>query len=804
MKLKSSVAADRVTTAAAHMFDIAFDGKTETVVPEPRVPPSFGWGLLVGPSGSGKTTLLRKLCKGGLLVPGKSKPLARHKADYAETGLGALAGRRALSGGEQHRVDVVGQLVSHLGVDEFTSGIDRLSACAMAAAVRRMIVQRKLRGVVFATVHDDIIPFLQPDWVWHTQKHEYLNAPHVPRYRVQNLALRDAGKVHWIPRQQLQTSALTGGGKVVVEGVKKALALPKRSSSTATAAASANAPDRVLNLVVTPCSETEASTLAQRELAIGAIARLDAPRLLATLDGCACAVIGGDIIHVSPRYRGLHLEPHIRAAVAPLRGGGGGATPAKRCTTSSASSLVPSLCSVNNGKMIPARFQYGLVVGPNGSGKSRFAKRQFPKHASLTPATWHKKKSILSHFGTDTDQAVSRIMGAGLDSVPSWLRPFHVLSNGEQMRASLARSLDTDTLVDHFTTAIDRPSAKSMAASIGRYIRKQGLYGVVFLSAHTDIIPFLKPDWVYHTDLGQLRTGSEIPGYHISLWTHPNVNESSSAWTDDTEYVLPKQRLQITGGGGQEGRDSAMATGRVGTARRPRSGDAHELVLTLQRAPRAMWSLFQQHHYLSHDLTTAARCFVATMDGQPCAFVAAAPSPGMPYSPLKADPKLAKKHAPGIPRWRESRLVVLPSHQGLGIGNLVSNAVAASFVRNGHQYYSRTAHPKMIASRRKSDEWTENMISGTVRKVTEYPGMKDGKMVRGGEKTRDDHRMGYSFEYTGTPLGGRFTHRDAARGEIACPGCTTLQMSASKCRNCQASLKSAGTRERGWHVLERR
>ena len=79
----------------------------------------------------------------------------------------------------------------------------------------------------------------------------------------------------------------------------------------------------------------------------------------------------------------------------------------------------------------------------------------------------------------------------------------------------------------------------------------------------------------------------------------------------------------------------------------------------LQRAPRAMWNLFAPHHYLNHDLTTSARCYVATLDGAPCAFVSTAPSPGMPWSPFKANPKKAARHVPGLPRWRESRLVVL-------------------------------------------------------------------------------------------------------------------------------------------------
>ena len=226
-----------------------------------------------------------------------------------------------------------------------------------------------------------------------------------------------------------------------------------------------------------------------------------------------------------------------------------------------------------------------------------------------------------------------------------------------------------------------------------------------------------------------------------------------------------------------------------------------------------VWELFKQHHYLSHDLTTSARCYLATLDGQPCAFVSTAPSPGLPWSPFKADPKRAKHHVPGLPRWRESRLVVLPAYQGLGIGNMVSNAVAAAHVRNGHQYFSRTAHPKMVRSRQRSAEWNENVGSGTVRKVTEWPTLKNGKTVSGGLRPKDDTRVGYSFEYIGTPLGDRFHFGEAQKNDITCSSCTVLQPASlagggaqARCANCRAPLRGQKrvARKVGWRIAARR
>jgi hypothetical protein len=35
----------------------------------------------------------------------------------------------------------------------------------------------------------------------------------------------------------------------------------------------------------------------------------------------------------------------------------------------------------------------------------------------------------------------SRLMSVGLNAVPTWLKPFRILSNGEKFRATIARQL---------------------------------------------------------------------------------------------------------------------------------------------------------------------------------------------------------------------------------------------------------------------------------------------------------------------------------------------------------------------------
>ena len=59
-------------------------------------------------------------------------------------------------------------------VDEFTSNVDRQLAKVVSRNVMAYVRKKGLKGLVFATCHDDFVPWLQPDWVFSTQTHELL------------------------------------------------------------------------------------------------------------------------------------------------------------------------------------------------------------------------------------------------------------------------------------------------------------------------------------------------------------------------------------------------------------------------------------------------------------------------------------------------------------------------------------------------------------------------------------------------------------------------------------------------------
>lgn len=148
-------------------------------------------------------------------------------------------------------------------------------------------------------------------------------------------------------------------------------------------------------------------------------------------------------------------------------------------------------------------WKIGLIVGPSGSGKTSIGNRIFEKPIYDLYANWEHDKPIVDCIAPEENfNAVTGALSAvGLGDVPAWLRPFHVLSNGEKFRAGLARLIcerPAQIVVDEFTSVIDRQIAKVGAAAFAKTWRK-GDGQIVLLSCHYDIIEWLQPDWVYDT-----------------------------------------------------------------------------------------------------------------------------------------------------------------------------------------------------------------------------------------------------------------------------------------------------------------
>lgn len=200
-------------------------------------------------------------------------------------------------------------------------------------------------------------------------------------------------------------------------------------------------------------------------------------------------------------------------------------------------------------------FETGLIVGPSGSGKSlllsEFGTEETPE--------WRSDSAVCSHFASAED-AAERLAGVGFGSIPSWLRPHHVLSVGESFRANLARRLKNDAVIDEFTSTVDRDVAKSASVAVARFISKRGLRRIVFASCHYDIVEWLNPEWVFNTATGAL---------------------------------TPR-----------------------GSKCRP------AIEIDLEPCGAEAWSMFSAHHYLSGEMNKAARCWLALWNGRAIGFTA--------------------------------------------------------------------------------------------------------------------------------------------------------------------------------------
>ena len=197
-------------------------------------------------------------------------------------------------------------------------------------------------------------------------------------------------------------------------------------------------------------------------------------------------------------------------------------------------------------------FGIGLIVGPSGSGKSTLLK-QFGNESKMS---WDQSKAIVSHF-EGPDDAVERLGAVGLNSIPSWMRPYHVLSTGEKFRADLARRLKNNAVIDEFTSVVDRNVAKSCSRALSRYVEKNNIRNLVLATCHRDVEEWLQPDWVFDTETGVMSgRRSERPAIQIEL--------------------LP--------------------------------------------CGRHAWDVFRKHHYLDHNLNKSSRCWIAVWNDSPVGF----------------------------------------------------------------------------------------------------------------------------------------------------------------------------------------
>jgi ABC-type ATPase with predicted acetyltransferase domain len=111
------------------------------------------------------------------------------------------------------------------------------------------------------------------------------------------------------------------------------------------------------------------------------------------------------------------------------------------------------------------------------------------------------------------DECQQQLCSVGLTSVPCWIRPAYTLSNGQKFRAEVAIRVAVQSdlsIIDEWTSVVDRTVAKVMSHSIQKFARKSNRK-IILLSCHADVIDWLQPDWIIDCNTDQFTCRRELP-----------------------------------------------------------------------------------------------------------------------------------------------------------------------------------------------------------------------------------------------------------------------------------------------------
>lgn len=169
-----------------------------------------------------------------------------------------------------------------------------------------------------------------------------------------------------------------------------------------------------------------------------------------------------------------------------------------------------------------------------------------------------------------------------------------------------------------------------------------------------------------------------------------------------------------------------------------------EVIIEVRECKKDIWTMFKDHHYLNSTLNPASKCYVGIWNNEVVAFSANLCLPGRIPPLYEGDTRNS---------FRESRLVVLPEYQGLGIGTKMSKAIAEIFLEKGYRYFSKVAHIRVGEHRQHSDLWRPTATNLKSRAKSQ----KCSKKEAWHHMCLDQIRLCYSHEYIG-PIGTK--HRD--------------------------------------------
>ncbi len=203
----------------------------------------------------------------------------------------------------------------------------------------------------------------------------------------------------------------------------------------------------------------------------------------------------------------------------------------------------------------------GIICGMSGTGKTTIAENILGGVSKKK--SYSKTKSVIDSMpkNKSIEEILCAFNDVGFSTPPSYIKPYSVLSTGEKMRVDIARLLlsDNDFIVfDEFTSVVDRKVAMVMCRAIVNAIKKNKKKFVA-VTCHSDVIQWLRPDWVFNTD---------------------------TMLQDNIRGQLQQKKIRVA---------------------------IHE--------EKGKWDIFRRYHYMNSEIHKSSTQYVAYIDNDPVGFI---------------------------------------------------------------------------------------------------------------------------------------------------------------------------------------
>lgn len=315
------------------------------------------------------------------------------------------------------------------------------------------------------------------------------------------------------------------------------------------------------------------------------------------------------------------------------------------------------------------KWNVGLIVGASGSGKTTIAKKVFSDFKLFDGFDW-LCDSVIDDFGDEysAKQITEILSKVGFSSPPDWLKPFAVLSNGQKMRAELARLIltaDKPVIYDEFTSVVDRQVAKIGSAAIQKFIRKSAKQFIA-VSCHYDIEEWLEPDWIF------------------------DCNKMEFRW---------------------------------GSLRRPK------IECTIREAKQSEWKEFMDFHYLSHDHNNASRKYVCEIENQKVAWCSVLHFPHPKIKNMKRIHRIVVKpdyQGIGLGSIFMSEIAKKYKRDGFRIALVTSSPSFVHGLKNS-KYWVMTRKPSRLENKAKSGDLAGSTSDARITATFEYQELSNAK-----------------------------------------------------------------------------